>query len=398
CLAMLAVLIRCMQLLALPPGPISLAVLMLALTPCVWENACQAEVYTLHGLLFSGMLWLMISFDHAPSARKLTALALVAGLSIGNHVTTVLVYPGIALWLLSTWRRRSDLVTIRRVFAMASAFVAGGAVVLLVFALDRADAYNYLTEVSIGQAPPLSDAWDRFIWTVTAVQFRGSSGGLGALFSVAFPTNVSRELAELASNNALLLLFGSAGFMLLVLRSPDGSVLLRMRGFFAVTLGLLVLYFSTYLRFFQPVFFICGWVILAITSAVLLTEVLQRRLAWWPWTLTVLLYMLLIAGQINGLRRSRTPEREQRAAMLLASIESNAVVLSTWNDSTLLWFHQYVRGTNPAVDVINADVKQWEALAGKFPNRPIYLERVTEDFDKIGWVPVAGFYKLRPSR
>ncbi len=100
--------------------PISalLASVLYGLTPTLWSQAVEAEVYALHALYIAAALWLMaIMLDHggnkmacseSPSGwspliwqRLLWMLALLLGLGLTNHLTMLIIIPAalLAVWL-----------------------------------------------------------------------------------------------------------------------------------------------------------------------------------------------------------------------------------------------------------------------------------------------------------
>lgn len=91
------------------PGPVAIrraaavvAAAYLATNPTFWSQALIAEVYTLHALFVVLMLLAFQSIERAPAGRATPVwLALVVGLSLTHHATTVLLLPALAvgLWM-----------------------------------------------------------------------------------------------------------------------------------------------------------------------------------------------------------------------------------------------------------------------------------------------------------
>ncbi len=96
-----------------------LAALLFGLTPTFWSQAVEAEVYALHALFIAASLWLIaVMLDHGHQAgacrsspfersgsaswqRPIWLLALLIGLGLTNHLTTLLLLPAalLAVWL-----------------------------------------------------------------------------------------------------------------------------------------------------------------------------------------------------------------------------------------------------------------------------------------------------------
>jgi 4-amino-4-deoxy-L-arabinose transferase-like glycosyltransferase len=92
-----------------------LAAVLFGLTPTLWSQAVQAEVYALHALFVAGALYLMaLMLDHgaggelcAPGSnwqRPIWLLAFIIGLGLTNHLTTIILLPAAVLAvLLAYW-------------------------------------------------------------------------------------------------------------------------------------------------------------------------------------------------------------------------------------------------------------------------------------------------------
>ncbi len=96
-------------------APALIAALTLAFGETFWSQAILAEVYTLQALLTAVMLWLVLRWGMAdrepgignnrltpnPQSPSLVALAFFAGLLLTHHRMSVLLYPALAVYVLS---------------------------------------------------------------------------------------------------------------------------------------------------------------------------------------------------------------------------------------------------------------------------------------------------------
>ena len=100
------------------------AAVTFGLGPVWWAQATIAEVYTLHGLVLAAVMTVAVGINrHVVRAvhdtpttftpafdRRMTWLALVVGLGLAHHRTTVLILPGLIVYLLwsvpGLWRPR----------------------------------------------------------------------------------------------------------------------------------------------------------------------------------------------------------------------------------------------------------------------------------------------------
>jgi hypothetical protein len=103
------------------------AALLFAGSYTFWSQAVIAEVYSLHLLLVASTLLLLLRWSAEPTFRRLVWFLAVYALAFGNHLSTILLLPAYAVFLLSGaaggWRSLLSL----RVVAAAVGCAALGA-------------------------------------------------------------------------------------------------------------------------------------------------------------------------------------------------------------------------------------------------------------------------------
>lgn len=82
------------------------AVLFLAFSFFFWSPAVMAEVYTLHLFMMAALILTVLVWQEQRQTRWLYLLALLFGLSLGNHLATVLLLPGLLCLILVTDRKQ----------------------------------------------------------------------------------------------------------------------------------------------------------------------------------------------------------------------------------------------------------------------------------------------------
>lgn len=145
-----------------------------AVSPIVWGQATIVEVYALNALFCVAVLWLAWRWGEAvaagePTGRWLASGGLVLGLGLGNHLTLVLVAPGLAAWLWLKGRGRRELP---RELGTAALMVLAGLLVYAYLPLAAAGrpAINWGDPVTL----------DRFLWVVTGRLYAPLAFGLPA--------------------------------------------------------------------------------------------------------------------------------------------------------------------------------------------------------------------------
>jgi hypothetical protein len=90
-----------------PRIPAFFAALTFAVTPTLWSQATLAEVYTLNAVLIAVILLGLVTWGQTGSRRALYVTALLYGLSLTHHRTTLLYLPAIALFVWLVYRQRA---------------------------------------------------------------------------------------------------------------------------------------------------------------------------------------------------------------------------------------------------------------------------------------------------
>jgi len=219
--------------------PAFLAALAFAFSSTFWSQAVVAEVYTLHNLLVAAILWLLLG-QHKTSevsggpprsaARRWQAIFFLVGLSLTNHLTTLLLLPAVALALL--WDRPR--------LRSKDWLIAGGVLLLglsvYLFiplrwpALNRGEwmmSRDFVAYVSGGQfhGALRLDGWrDPVRWSIVGRLLREPFGWVGlGLAAVGVVQLAVRQRRALALTGAVFLAFVLYGLDYYV---PDISVFL----------------------------------------------------------------------------------------------------------------------------------------------------------------------------
>jgi hypothetical protein len=122
--------------------PSLVAATLYAVSPLAWRLATQAEVFALHALLASLLLWVAGPAVALAPARRVVLLAGLAGVALSNHETIVLLAP-VGIW--ATTRALVDSPRRLRVGSLAAAsFGAGLLPYLYCYAVGRTPNGRYV--------------------------------------------------------------------------------------------------------------------------------------------------------------------------------------------------------------------------------------------------------------
>jgi hypothetical protein len=377
---------------------------LLAVAPIAWENAVRADPHAFH--LFLGALLLVMLLAWASRERSgrpdagrwLVAAAVVFGISLGNHALTLLMAPGVALFVLAVaprilWRRW------RLVLVCVLAVVATTLVV-----------YAYLP-IRSAMDPPLDYAhpadWIRtdaqgrvvggFRYLVLGEQFRGTFHEWPTIREAAEQVweVIAHQLGYAAPLAVLGLLAG-------IVRRPRLMVLTIP--WFVIPVWFLLGYENADIEryYLVPILVSVLWAALAVDA------VWDLLVAAWRWFvpsdgvpprwvstgITGIVGVCLVLGAVAPVPQrfpaadaSDDTRAREWVDGLLPQLEPDPVVVSWWSYSTPLWYERWARGQRPDMTIIDdRDVLDdglgdlGDVIAGHLgEGRPVYLIRLDDD-------------------
>jgi tetratricopeptide (TPR) repeat protein len=310
----------------------------------LWSVATMAEVYGLNALFWGALLWAALRLRRRGTARELYVLALVAGLSLANHVTIILFFPAL---IFIGWPGKERAKALTRALPLAAALFLMGISV------------NLYTPLRAAQKPIFN--WNdpstaRSLYAhLAGFQYRGL---LFAGRLAAFKTVLGKFWES-----------GRYGFWAVLFAAP-ALVWLFRRPYRGVGLGV-TLYFLGYLVYcglydiMDIYYYFVPWhlavVFLAAAGVGEVADVLARRGRRFRLVGGVVLSALIFAGFFGAFASNwRYGDRagftfaETYGRRLLAALPPRALFLSSGDtNGNLTWYNLYVRGRRP--DVVVAD-------------------------------------------
>ena len=338
----------------------------LAFSYYFWASAVVAEVYTLHVFLTGLTVYLLVKWDKGKDNRLLFAALFVWGLSFGNHMSTVLMGPAVAFFLVRGLQQ--NRISAATVLLAVPVFILPLALYFYLPWRYSADAIPYVLGHydSFGELIRVNHTTIGGMWqTITAQQFESLMFAYG-------PTGYIEQMGDAAywlfgNFLGLGILFGLLG---IVANFKNDRPRLVFIGLVFVSN---IIFFSSYGALdkqvmFLPVYFCWAiWMGEGFEYTVVLIDRYRAgnrdtrrwRLAnqkIWAAHRGKLVFALPLAALMVNFYfidvRSDTSVRDRSEAML-ESFEPGALVLARWPDAAPMSYLQIVDDQRPDVQVIN---------------------------------------------
>lgn len=366
--------------------------LVLALATETWSNALHAEPHALHLFLVAVVLALLAVWRgrvraEQPSDRWLIAAAAMFGVSLGNHALTLLLAPGIGLFVLAV--QPAILRRPRTILACVAAL-----------ALTTVALYAYLPLRS-AMDPPLDyanpETWEGFRYLVFAEQFRGDFQALPGPIEA-----IRRIIGETWTQLGVLAPLALIGAVHAAIHRR--TILLLLGTWFLVNWVFALGYVNADIGRYYLVPLMSVAVLGGLGAAALIDT--ARGLLWGMQTRSRRRLRMAVAGVAALVLLGpalvalpvRLPKLDQSDDTLARrwigemgqQLPQDAVVISWWSFSTTMWYAQYVEGWRPDVTVIDdrtmvdqglGDVE--DVIDAYLGSRPVYLIRLEYDIPRF---------------
>lgn len=396
-----------------------------ALEVCIetWAIGLRADPHALHLLLAAGLLHLLVVWQdrvkaRLPADRWLIGAAIVFGVSLGNHGLTLLLVPGIAIFVLAV---EPGIVRRPRVIVAC----------MLGLAVTTAAIYAYLP-IRSAMNPPLDygnpETLDGFRYLVFAEQFRGTFRALPDITD-ALRTIGRQTFGELG----LFAILAAVGVFVAAWRRP--ALIFLLATWFVVNWYFALGYINADIGRYYLVPLLAVSVVGGLGAGAILewaSDQLRRRQATQtegaqgnertaheagdppanPSTpaapqararaltaiaLSAMAAIVLITPSLAAVPSrfrlvdaSRDHVGRTWLDTVLPRLPENAVVVSWWSYSTTLWYALYVEHARPDLTVIDDSTvvqQQRGSVAAVIDSylgvRPVYLIRLSYDLPQF---------------
>jgi hypothetical protein len=315
------------------PSASLLATAILGLSYPFWSEAVVAEVYTLHILFLLASLLLALRWRDSGLAADFVLLNFIFGLSFGNHMSTILLTPGLGLLIL---KRPPPL---RLWLAGVAAFAIGPLTYLYL-------PIRYAANPALNFAPLLGvdlSTLRGVIWMMRGEMFADSMFGYR-------PVELPGEIFQFLE--LLMVTFFGVGVVTAAIGAREQWRRDRVL-FISLSLitGTNAIFYINYRVFDKDTMFLPVFVVISLWLGVGL-KVLSERSPVVRWGAMAGLALMLIVNYPRVDLSGNTITREF-AMRQLHVVPPNAVIVGGWIDITPLQYLQVVEGIRPDVTLFD---------------------------------------------
>lgn len=362
---------------------------LLALSTFFWAMSLIAEVYTLHTLLMTLVIWLLLRWGDNPTPLRLAAVGLVMGLSAGHHAATVLLAPACVFYVLAVAPRQA--LTPKAIGLTAGAIALGvSSYLYLPYLLTFNPQFNYAaTYNAAGELVPVNLYTPEGLWwLISGKAFAGVMMGYNASElwqeTVAYGVHLWRAFFAVGITPGLI------GLFLLFRRNW------RVGGMLVLMFIANAIFYVDYRVIDKETMFLPTYVVWAIWLAFGLQWLLewvqdQPEIALREWGYRVICIAIVCAvggsmvvnwGQVD-LRNDYTTRL--RGEWILREVPRNAVVFGWWETVPVVQYLQMVEGQRTDVLAINRFLISGDNLesfvAANKGKRPLYFDTIPAGLD-----------------
>lgn len=364
-----------------------------------WKQTSLAEVYTLHAFLFTLVLYLLIVWHKGGRSKWLCAGTFLFALSLGNHLTMILVLPGFLYLMVASRRDHNPATLAKPMLTSAIAALIGIVIVIMLYYMhdQTASTYDHLRAIEMlspeswgRTAADFDSFWERLWYLATASQF---TGNLLHVDSTALAQNFQTFLSIIPGN------LGWPGATLAVAGLAICLMRQRVTAVFVIIVGLTFLGYDLLHGIMDiDVYYIPIWIIGAVAVGIGVGVALEwvRRLSirMIPKMALVVIFTAILAPilwhseQIKALQEGHPPGipdptlayRETKP--VVDRLEDNAIVFALWHQFHVIGYIALVEQERtgislhelyPAGESYRFSNSYMEYIAENIATRPIYL-------------------------
>ena len=388
------------------------AIGLLAFSKYFWQLALIAEVYTLQTALTAGLILALLAWSEKPAPMRLGLVGLTLGLGLSHHMSTVLLLPGAAFYILVSHPRQAF-------YWKALAAGIGGAALGLVFYFYL--PLRYLAEPAFNYAGSYNAAGVFHADNLASIQgiWRLVTGASFAPLMFAYPSaDAWRELQQfLVFLAGSFLAIGIGPGLLGLWQSFRSSW--RLGGMLALIFAGHVLFYVNYRAIDKELMYLPAYLIWALwiglgfelilvwNDRVPLKEpevatrkpVNSANLVLSGLMVAAVIFALILNWRLVDLSQDRSARK--MGEEILQTLPPGALYFGYWDTVPVVQYLQLVEGQRPDVQAVNRflispeNLTEWIRM--DLDHRPIYVDSLPVELQQeVVGIKCGPIYKLQP--
>ena len=344
--------------------------LVLAFSKTFWFQSTSVEVYSLHVLLISIIIFFLLKAFIISTKEKESKIwfyfALVLALGFTNHMTTLLILPGIAYLYLARYKPSSS--SFKRIVLMIGIFIP---VLILI--------YSYLP-IRASQSPVLN--WGNTIDLERILRHVSGKQYQVWLFS---STEAAKKqlvyfIESLPGEFTFVLILAVAGMIFSLIKAR------RLFIFLLITFLSTVLYSINYDINDIDAYFLLAYIVLAFFAAIGVLSIINRKNISLKLLISILMLFLVIQVYVNfaKVNQSEVYTFEDYTKELIDSVPENSIIMSYQWDYFISasYYYQHVEGYRNDVTIIDKELLRRSWYFNQLDNNnPDLLKNLRSDID-----------------
>jgi len=376
---------RILRRMKINPWAVFVALGMLTCTTYFWAMALIAEVYSLQTVLMSALCLGLMRWKEDPRAWRAMVVGFLLGLGLCNHLSTLLLLPGVLFFVL--WRFRQELVPFSHWLLAASGLLLGLCLYLyLPLRSAGQPAFNYAGSYNAaGEFIPLN------LRSLPVLTWFLSGGNFKSLMFAVREEALGKEIVR----------FGRyiwAGFMAVGI--GPGLIGIGVTAKRHVRIGgMLVLMFVLQAAFFVPYQVVdketmllpnlwiwsiwlgvgMDWMLQFISGDAQDADAIERIGLWTLRVGSLILVLTTLIWNWNLVNLAEDWSTRERGEKIMEQVEAGALVIGYWDTAPVLEYLQLVEGRRQDIQIINrflvSEQNFWLLVGQETSQRPVYVDQ-----------------------
>lgn len=317
-------------------------------SPLLWSQAVITEVYTVH-VLFTTLILFQSLFPPSKDKKKSDlVLGFIFGLALGSHLTTLLLLPLLLAPSVSIQEKRWRM-DVRCLFHRLLG-LGSGLLVYLVLPL-RAIAHP-----PVNWGNPVT--WDGFSWLVSGRYYQDE------VFALTIPSLWARIQSTVILLVSQFGILGIGAGLVGIIFFPRQSPLIEKTLWTMLAFSIFTIVYATgdsFVYFIPPVMCFAVWIGLGVNGLMEMTSGRFPKLGWVAGSLIFISLIIAVRGNWPQVDASRDTRAEQFGQLVMKQMPEDTLVFVQGDPAIFsLWYFHYALHQRADIAIIAIELLQFD--------------------------------------